>query len=63
MASDPPKELLDSLDALRAIRALHASRRDAGSLRIGFGIVGLDQKPDQAATLSSTKPSALIPQL
>ena len=62
MASDPPKEVLDRLEALRARSVLHASSKDAGSLRTRFGIAGSDRKPDEAAATPSSVAFALAPQ-
>jgi hypothetical protein len=67
MANDPPKQVLDGLEALRARRALHASHQDARPLRVASGVLGPDRKPFEAAGsealgASSAKVSALMPQ-
>ena len=62
MANDPPKEVLDGLEALRARSALHASHQDARPLRVGFGVIDPDRNPGAAAAPSPTRVSALMPQ-
>ena len=60
MAGDPPKEVLDGLEALRARSALHASCKNAGLLRVASGAVGPGQRADMGTTAVSAKASALI---